>query len=164
MNRPFDVGRDTGIFKPGEVEELLGDTLESLYNYALPLGHQAHALIAEDNVRGWVYFGPFDAEDATETAAGGTSTAERLESVWNLLWIGVDPKYHKQGYGKALLQFVEHKVKNDHGKRLIIETSSSPLLQATRDFYSRQGYELLHTERDGYGEGEDKLVFSKTLQ
>lgn len=139
------------------MEELLGQSLESLYGHTLPPGHQAHALIDEEHIRGWVYFGP---EDSTDT---GTTAVGKSDNVWNLWWIGVDPKYHKQGYGKALLQFVEHQVQKENAQRLIIETSSSPSLQATRDFYSRLGYALLHTETNGYGEGEDKLIFSKTF-
>jgi ribosomal protein S18 acetylase RimI-like enzyme len=83
---------------------------------------------------------------------------------WNLWWIGIDPKFHGQGLGKQLLEFVENTVKSNGASHLIIETSSSDLLSKTRRFYELQEYIVSHTEVNGYGPNEDKVVFKKTFK
>lgn len=139
------MGERTGIFAAGEAQELLGQTLVDLLDGKLPHNH-AYVLVHNSIAKGWVYFGP------TEEPA-----------LWNLWWIGVDPKFMRQGFGKRLLQFVEDTVKSGGAGGLIIETSSSTPLSRTRDFYKRQGYVVSHVEADGYGQGEDKIVFVKRL-
>eukprot|EP00299_Pterocystis_sp_00344_P016465 c8264_g1_i2.p1 GENE.c8264_g1_i2~~c8264_g1_i2.p1 ORF type:complete len:160 (+),score=15.11 c8264_g1_i2:127-606(+) len=141
-----ELGNSTGIFSPGEAQELLGQTLSDLLDENLPSGHQAHVLVDDATIKGWVYFGPTE-----------------HPTVWNLWWIGVDPSFKGQGFGKQLLRFVEESVKANLGRYLIIETSSSDQLRHTRDFYKLQGYDVSHTEPDGYGPAQDKVVFKKQL-
>ena len=143
----IELGLNTGIFGPGEAEQLLGNTLQELLAGKLPLGHQAHVLDEGSELKGWIYLGPMDDSN-----------------IWNLWWIGVDPKYQRKGYGYTLLKFVEGIAIKSGAKQLFIETSSSPLLKRTRDFYTFQGYTVSHTERNAYGVGEDKIVFVKELQ
>jgi ribosomal protein S18 acetylase RimI-like enzyme len=142
-----ELGERTGIFAPGEAQELLGQTLDNLFDGTLACSHQAYVLVQDSIIKGWVYFGPTD---------------ER--TIWNLWWIGVDSKFKRRGFGKALLQFVEETVKSQDGSHLIVETSSSDLLAPTRDFYKCQGYSVSHTEANNYGPGEDKIVFKKKLE
>jgi GNAT superfamily N-acetyltransferase len=139
------LGNNHGIFGPGEADELLGQTLLKIWNGTLPLHHQAHVLVHNNTIKGWVYFGP---------------TLEDPQT-WNLWWIGVDHTCKGQGFGKQLLHFVENTVKLHHAKHLLIETSSLDLFTQTREFYKRQGYYRSVVERDGYGPGEDKIVFKK---
>lgn len=138
------LGKDIGIFNVGEAEELLGDTLVKLFAGQLPNGHQAHALEIDNQILGWVYFGPTEVQD-----------------IWNLWWIGV--KVQQCGYGKQLLRFFENTAIQNQAKRVIIETSSSVSLEGTRNFYVAQGYQVYEIEKDGYGIGEDKIVYFKAI-
>ena len=142
----LQIGLDTGIFEPGEAEELLGQTLVDLFDGKLPDGHQAHLVQQDASIKGWVYFGPMN-----------------KTNVWNLWWIGVDPNAKGKGFGKMLLKFVEDVVAKSNASKLLIETSSSSLLEHTRDFYTRQLYTVSHVDANAYGQGEDKVVFYKHL-
>ncbi|KAI8916171.1 acyl-CoA N-acyltransferase, partial [Gorgonomyces haynaldii] len=141
----IELGESTGIFGPGESNELLGQTLEQHFTHALPTQHQVHVLEVDSEIVGWMYFGPME------------------PNVWNLWWIGVAPKHHGKGYGKQLLNKFERVARESGAASGIIETSSSSKLENTRSFYLAQGYTLIATERNGYGPDEDRIVFSKTL-
>ncbi|KAJ3318745.1 hypothetical protein HDV06_007070 [Boothiomyces sp. JEL0866] len=139
-----DLGKRTGIFNEGEVDELLGGTLVQIDQGNLPKEHQALVLVDLEIIRGWVYFGP------TEEPR-----------VWNLWWIGVDPEFQGKGYGKQLLLHVESIVKSNGAQKLIIETSSADSFESTRTFYQKCGYQVQSIVKDEYGSGEDKIVFKK---
>ena len=135
------MGERTGIFAPGEAQELLGQTLISLFDEKLPLKHQALVLEHGKLIKGWAYFGPLP----------------ESPDIWNLWWIGVDPQFIAQGFGKKLLLFVEDAVKSDGASHLVIETSSSNSFVRTREFYKLQGYGLSQEVPDYYGPGENKM-------
>ncbi|EKX34509.1 hypothetical protein GUITHDRAFT_80493 [Guillardia theta CCMP2712] len=147
IDKLVQLGKDTGIFGPGEADDLLGKTIVDLLDAKLPSGHQAHVLQDDVNVLGWMYFGP----------------TEDDPNVWNLWWIGVDPKYQGKGYGKNLLHFFEATATKACAKEVMIETSSAPLLERTRAFYTQQGYCVSRTEPDAYGPGEAKVLFTKAV-
>jgi len=147
IDKLIQLGENTGIFGPGESKQLLGDTLICLLNNTLPTGHQAHVLERADGVIvGWLYFGPTDDSD-----------------IWNLWWIGIEPQFHGNGHGKMLLKFFEEVAVGSGAKTAIVETSSIAQLKRTREFYTLQGYIFTASETDGYGPGEDKIIFSKQL-
>jgi GNAT superfamily N-acetyltransferase len=85
------------------------------------------------------------------------------EGTYDLYWIAVDPTVQNQGIGKALLGFVERAVAGQKGRLVIIETSSQPKYEPTRQFYLRNGYDLEARVRDFYKPGDDRLIFVKTL-
>ena len=140
-----EIGESSGIFTSGEADDLLGQTL---VDEKLPLKHQAHVVVHENSIKGWVYFGPI--VDST---------------VLNLYWIGVEPRSHGKGFGRKFLSFVDETARSEGGTELMIETSSGSLLNRTRNFYKLQRYTVSQskTEYDGYGHGEDKIVFEKQL-
>jgi len=146
-NALVQLGIDTGVFNPGEAEELLGQTLRNWFDNNLPFGHQIRVLLEDEILKGWMYFGPTDDSD-----------------VWNLWWIGVNPNAIGKGHGKTLLRFVENVVLHNNAKQLIIETSSLPKFQRTRDFYTLQGYSVSEIVSDAYGPGDNKLTYLKTFQ
>ena len=129
LDELVQLGKDTGIFNPGEADKLLGDTIVELLDGKLPSGHQAHVLTDEVNVLGWIYFGP----------------TEDDPNIWNLWWIGVAPAYQGKGYGKNLLHLFEATATKACANEVMIETSSAPLLEKTRAFYAQQGYCVSHT-------------------
>jgi GNAT superfamily N-acetyltransferase len=135
----------TGIFRPGEVDGLLGGVLEELHAGRLGDGHTAWAW--GDPPAGWVYFSP----------------VANADGVWNLWWIGVDPGRQKGGVGGAMLAAVEGHVRAAGGRLLLIETSATPAFDPVRRFYAARGYADCGTIPDFYGPGDGKVTYSKRL-
>ena len=82
----------------------------------------------------------------------------------NLLLIAVHQAIQGNGGGTRLLLQLEHVLKQDSNRILIVETSSLPEYQAARRFYERNGYVEEARIRDFYQDQEDKIVFWKRLQ
>ena len=141
------LAESTGIFNPGEAEDLLGHVLEELHAGRLAPGHQAHVWVSTVTApaEGWVYFAP-------------TSNAE---GVWDLWWIGVAPDSQRRGIGDSLLRFVENHVLAADGRLLLIETSSLPAFDPVRQFYSQRGYAECGRIPDFYAVGDAKVIFFK---
>jgi ribosomal protein S18 acetylase RimI-like enzyme len=85
------------------------------------------------------------------------------DGVFDLYWIAVDPKQQGQGYGQVLLRFVENEIRRQHGRMLLIETSSKDSYGPTLRFYERSGYEEISRIKDFYRVEDDKIVFCKKL-
>lgn len=82
---------------------------------------------------------------------------------FDLYWIGTHQDYRGKGLGKQVLQRVENKVKQLNGRKIYIETSSKPMYVPTRQFYLSNGYENEAILKNFYDEGDDKVVYSKSL-
>jgi len=80
---------------------------------------------------------------------------------YDLFWIAVDPARQNLGLGRKLLDAVEHAVRAENGRLLVIETASKPEYAATRAFYERCGLELTARIPDFYARGDDKLVYCR---
>ncbi len=85
------------------------------------------------------------------------------EGVFDLYWIAVDPKRHREGLGQLLLRFVENEVRRQAGRMLLIETSSKHSYEPTIRFYRRAGYGEISRIKDFYRIEDDKVVFCKNL-
>lgn len=85
------------------------------------------------------------------------------QGVYDLYWIAVDPTDQRKGFGRRLIEYVEHDVVKRGGRMLLIETSSQESYGSTIRFYERNGYERVARIRNFYRIGDDKLVFSKEL-
>ena len=86
------------------------------------------------------------------------------EGVVDLYWLAVHPGKHRQGYGKALIQWLEKAVQEKKGRLIVIETSSRDKYAATRNFYQRLGYVENARIRDFYSVGDDLLIYCKYLK
>jgi hypothetical protein len=62
-----------------------------------------------------------------------------------------------------LLAFVEADVREQGGRLLIVETSSTPHYEPTRRFYLKYGYTHAATVPDFYSDGDGMAVFTKRL-
>ncbi|HEY9087221.1 MAG TPA: N-acetyltransferase [Anaerolineaceae bacterium] len=80
---------------------------------------------------------------------------------YDLYWIAVDPAYTDQGVGTLLLSAFEEKVRQVHGRMIIVETSSGPDYEQTRHFYLKNGYHLAETIPDFFHDGEDRVTYIK---
>jgi len=140
------IARRTAVFKPHELEAL-GEVLTDYHDINHTFGHEAWSLRQGLQTRGFVYFAPTAMTDRT----------------WELWWIAVDPAYQGQGLGRALLEFVESRVRAAGGRLLLIETSSTPLYEPTRAFYLKEGYASVACIPDFYADGDGKSIFSKRI-
>jgi ribosomal protein S18 acetylase RimI-like enzyme len=140
---------DTGLFTSEDAEQLLGGVLDSLSARELPAGHAAVAcrMAPDSDAIGWTYFAP----------------DPYAAQVYNLLWIGVDPRKHGTAAGHALLSFVEREAAAQGARVVVIETSDQPSLARARAFYAKLGYLERGRIPDFYAAGEAKVIFSRTL-
>lgn len=82
---------------------------------------------------------------------------------FDLYWIAVDPSLRRLGIGAALMRRSETAIAALGGKRIYIETSSTPPYERARAFYARMGYAQIAALPDFYRAGDGKIVFSKDL-
>jgi len=85
------------------------------------------------------------------------------ESTYDFYWMAVHPSAQGNGYGRAIIRFVEQDVLESGGRLLVLETSSQENYARTRRIYEKNGYELAATVRDFYKKGDDKLIYVKYL-
>ena len=85
------------------------------------------------------------------------------ESTYDLYWMAVHPAMQGNGYGRAIIRFVEQDVRERGGRLLVLETSSQESYARTRGIYEKNGYELVARVRDFYKKNDDKLIYVKYL-
>lgn len=85
------------------------------------------------------------------------------EGTFNLYAIGVKKDCQGKGLGGKMMDYLEKELKTAGHRVLIVETSSSPDLELTREFYPKQGYKQVAVLPDFWTEGEDKVVFLKKV-
>jgi ribosomal protein S18 acetylase RimI-like enzyme len=139
--------RHTPEFKPSEVavaEELIESYLDD------PSGSGYHVLVAEvdSTVQGYICYGPTPLTEAT----------------WDVYWMAVAREKQGQGIGSALMKSAEKEIMKGQGRLSIIETSSTPAYEKTRNFHLSQGYEIVARIPDFYAPGDDKLILQKRLR
>jgi ribosomal protein S18 acetylase RimI-like enzyme len=139
--------RDTPEFKPSEVavaEELIDSYLDD------PSGSGYHVLVAETDstVEGYICYGP----------------TPLTEGTWDIYWVAVSRQKQDQGIGSALVKSAEEEILKAGGRLSIIETSSIPAYEKTRNFHLSQGYETVAQIPDFYAPGDDKLIMQKRLR
>ena len=107
-----------------------------------------------------------EASDATVIGAAYFAPEPFSDRMWNLYFIAVHPRQQGNGVGAALLDHVEHQLRQagpDTAQVLIIETSSTDQYARTREFYPKQGYLQEARIRRFYGPDDDKVVYWKLL-
>jgi len=82
---------------------------------------------------------------------------------YDLYWVAVDKSQQRRGLGKLLVELVEDRLRKNAGRKVYIETSSKPLYDPTRAFYTRCGYHEVATFPDFYAPGDGKVVYEKSL-
>jgi len=139
--------RETQVFTEAEIAIAL-ELIDIYLNVPGQRDYQLYVAADEQDVaQGYVCFGPTPLTDA----------------LWDLYWIAVAPARHHQGIGTKLLHFVEAQVRDPGvaGRRLLIETSSLPRYDPTRQFYLRHGYVELTRIPDFYAIGDDRIIYAK---
>jgi ribosomal protein S18 acetylase RimI-like enzyme len=138
---------DTGFFKPLELDALR-EVLDD-YHAANEAGeHRAFAWDEGGRVLGYVYHAPTPMTDRS----------------WHLYWIAVSPDQQGRGLGGQLLAFAEADIREQGGRLLIIETSTTAHYEPTRKFYLKYGYTHAASVPDFYADGDGMAVFTKHLE
>ena len=86
------------------------------------------------------------------------------QGTWDIYWIAVAPSEKGRGIGKALMAHAEAEIGKARGRLILVETSSKPSYERTRNFYRSQGYQLITRIPDFYSPGDDKLTLQKRLR
>lgn len=72
--------------------------------------------------------------------------------------IGVDPRYHRRGFGRALLHACEAQLKLPI-VRLTVRMSNGPAMR----LYEQEGYRTVDIWKSYYNDGEDGVIMEKPL-
>ncbi|MEM7289714.1 MAG: GNAT family N-acetyltransferase [Pseudomonadota bacterium] len=86
------------------------------------------------------------------------------EGTWNMLAIAVLPEHQGNGAGSAIVKELESNLRDNGNRVLIVDTSGAEGFAPTRDFYRKNGYSEEARIRDFWAEGDDKIVFWKSLK
>jgi len=137
--------RATGFFTDAEIgvaEELMDIYLEK------PDQKDYDVVVVEDGqkgVAGYMTWGPTPlAEDA-----------------YDIYWMAVSPAEQGRGRGKELVRWLEAEVRRRDGRVVIIETSSQPKYNGTRQFYIDLGYKEVARVPEFYRAGDDRVIYAK---
>jgi ribosomal protein S18 acetylase RimI-like enzyme len=82
---------------------------------------------------------------------------------FDLYWIAVHNDARGSGLGKILMRESEKIIKDLGGKGIFIETSSRNKYIPTQKFYDSIGCELIARIKDFYDDGDDKLIYKRTV-
>ena len=82
---------------------------------------------------------------------------------FDLYWIAVERESQGTGVARALDDAVTGAVREQGGRWLLAETSSTAPYHAARAFYENRGYRLVGRIEDFYRVGDDRLTFGKRL-
>jgi ribosomal protein S18 acetylase RimI-like enzyme len=140
------IAESTGVFLPGDVQALR-DVLDAYHAEAHSYGHECVTYLQDGRPIGFAYFAPVSMTDRT----------------WELWWIAVSKLIQAKGVGATLLAYVEEAIRKEDGRLIVLDTSSLPSYDLTRRFYLKQGYDVIATIKDYYGDGHDKVMFGKRV-
>jgi ribosomal protein S18 acetylase RimI-like enzyme len=85
------------------------------------------------------------------------------KGAFDLYWIATNPESRGRGFGRALMNYVEHQALKMKGRLLAVETSSKASYTDTVKFYRGLDYEEVARIRDFYDVADDKLILVKRL-
>ncbi len=140
------MAEGTTVFKPIEIKALK-EVLDDYHAGNYQAGPRAITYEQEGNPVGFAYYAPTAMTDRT----------------WHLYWIFVTKAIQAKGIGAKLLEFAEKEIVAAGGRLFLIETSSLPSYQPTRNFYLKYKYEQAAVIRDFYADGDDQVIFRKHL-
>jgi ribosomal protein S18 acetylase RimI-like enzyme len=86
------------------------------------------------------------------------------DGTWNMLAIAVLPEFQGSGAGTTLVKALEDKLREEGHRIIIADTSGTEGYAKTRNFYIKLGYTQEARLRDFWAEGDDKVVFWKSLK
>ena len=138
---------NTGLWEPEDAETLLGSSLDSFFDGSMPENQSVKVFEYSGQIVGWAYY----------------AESFHAPGVWDVWWIGIDPKFQSKGLGRSFLSQIESDIESRSGRLIIIETSSTPPLEKARSFYPALGYRRCGEVPDFYGVNDNKIIFAKKL-
>jgi len=138
-----EVLEDVKAFTPEEILvalSLLDETFNGSMPYCFLVAADEH-----DTVLGYICYGQVPMTSGT----------------WDIYWIAVAKRFQRGHIGSLLLRGAEDEIRAQHGRLIIIETSTKPSYRSTRRFYEKMGYRAGAKIAKFYSERDDKLVYSK---
>jgi ribosomal protein S18 acetylase RimI-like enzyme len=142
----LEITRLTEVFTEADVETL-DEVLKEYHELGESLLHRSITYEQHGRAIGFAYYG----------------LAPMTDRTWYLWWIVVSKKIQARGVGGQLLRYMEDDLRKQKARLLLLETSSLPSYELTRRFYLKNGYDVLATLTDYYGDGHDMVVFRKRL-
>ncbi len=140
----LDILRHIPEFKPAEVE-VAEEMIDSCLGDPSGSGYTILVAELEASVAGYVCYGP----------------TPLTEGTWDMYWLAVSPEMQGKRLGKSLVLSAEDDVKEAGGRLLLIETSSLPGYERTRNFHRSNGYRLIARIADFYSIEDDLLIYEK---
>ncbi len=134
------------VFNQMEVEVAL-EVLDDYFRKGMESGYETYGFYSPSGLAGYICFGSIPMTDDR----------------YDLYWIAVDEGVSQQGVGKALLAFMEKNIGDRGGRKIYVETSSTPPYHPARSFYRKNGYAVAAVLKEYYRSGDDKIVFLKDL-
>lgn len=146
--------RDTDMFTEAEIavaEEQLDIVLNQpgQKDYDIVVIMDDEVVVHDDNgrVAGYLSWGP----------------TPLTEGTYDMYWMAVAPDKQGRGYGKRLVGWLEGRVRSEKGRLVVIETSSLPKYNPTREFYLGLGYKETARIPDFYKPGDARVIYTKYL-
>ena len=102
-------------------------------------------------------------QDGTPVSIAYCAPEKLTNGTYNLYALGIKGDYHGQGIGKQMIQYIEEKLISEGQRIIIVETSSTPDYQTSRQFYENLNYTKEATIRDFWADGDDKIVYWKKI-
>ena len=143
--RVLDIVQATEMFTPDEIffaREQVDIFLDQPHqrDYFLVVSEDA-----KDGVVGYLSYGPTPLTDGA----------------YDLYWMAVAPRAQGRGLGRELVVWLEKRVAETGGRLILIETSSQPKYETTRQFYLDLGYQEASRIPDFYKVGDGRITYVK---
>ena len=139
----YSILETSGQFDSGA----LAHVMETLDTHFKNPGEEIWLTVLDDDPVGFAYCAP-------EPVTSGT---------WNLLMLWTKEGFQGQGFGKALVAEVENQLKERNARLLVVETSQLPEFESARAFYHKYGFVLEAEVKDFFDDGDNKLIYTKSV-
>ncbi len=93
-----------------------------------------------------------------------TAPEKLTAGTFNLLAMATSLTAHGSGIGTALVAATEQALVARSGRLLLVETSSQPGFEPTRQFYQSRGFAEVARIPDFWDDDDDKLVYRKDVR
>lgn len=143
----LQILQNTPEFKPSEFK-VAKEVIDSCLSNDNNSDYFILVVQADAEIIGYICYGPTPLTDGT----------------WDIYWEAVSRQRRGQGIGGLLLKAAEKEIRKCQGRLALIETSSTPAYEKTRQFYSRHGYNEIACVPDFYEPGDDKLILQKMFK
>lgn len=121
----------------------------------------AQIAIAKNNTGDYLFF--FAEESGVVKGYACYGKAACTIATWELYWLCTDVKYQGEGIGKQVIGELIRRIVAQGGKKLVAQTAGRVQYLPTQKFYESLGFELEGRLKDYYIEGDDALIYSKSL-